>query len=145
MQNCNQMIRRRCINNDGTAECAAAHRIHDSSHQSINVPPLIGLIGDCFPSLQLKPLPTWCQAGRRRPRERPCSSAGPDRTGRRAPAHTHTPTHTSNTQFSSTDLSVSGRTQNVSDPQCARCLNKQDELSSVRPTDERHSTRNSRA
>lgn len=43
-------------------EWAEAHQIHDSSHQSINVLALIGLIGDRFPSLQLNPFPTWCLA-----------------------------------------------------------------------------------
>lgn len=43
-------------------ECPGAHQICDSSHQSINVLALIGLIEDRFPSLQQNPFPTWCLA-----------------------------------------------------------------------------------
>lgn len=94
VQNCNQMMRGRCINNGGTAERAQPHQIRDSSHQSINVPALIGLIGDWFPSLQLSPPPHLVPQSER---------------GRRSDGGGRTPTRTLG---SAADLSASGSTRN---------------------------------
>lgn len=140
------MIRLRCINNNGTAECAEAHQIHDSSHQSINVPALIGLIGDWFPSLQLSPLPTWCETVRRTPgpRERRCSASLTGQAGTHSQTHARMLRDTHQTHSSGTDLSVFGRTRNVSDHLPDVWINSRSLLmSSVRPRDERDSTHNS--
>lgn len=74
-------------------ERPGAHQAHDSSHQSINILALIGLIGDQFPSLQQNPSPTWYLG---------LSDNHPEHSGEqmydegltgRVNTHTHTCTH----------------------------------------------------
>jgi len=95
-QNCNQMIWPYDIINSGEIEWLGAHQIHDSSHQSINVLALIGLIGHRLPSLQQNLFPTWCLAVWQPSRELWGVNAwrGFDRVGQHTRAHTYTHTHT---------------------------------------------------
>lgn len=96
-------------------EKAEAHQIHDSSHQSINVPALIGLIGDQFPTPQLNLFPTWCLAS---------SDSHPEGTGEqmydegltgqaKTYTHTHTKQNTPRLFVFGASFSVFGRTSNV--------------------------------